>query len=229
MRGQTKVTVEREDRQIVSAAVTAPVSSLSTIHCVACIYVSNVNAGTWLRERNLCYQRPMWSLSLTPEHRWVRLECIRSQLTWNYDDRGHIGFSGEDHILLCTQPCLEASWAIGRACSDSCMPHRPIAKRYCLMCHLLWLPYSSGVTSFTMTTILWRHSTTSYIIVSFFFLLTFQHSNGQRPTIHVVMNCVQACSALLWWVSSPHLFSMKLIWDLIRRLSWLFRNIDDLL
>ena len=49
-----RATIKRENRAIVAAAVTAPDSLISTIHCEACTHVSNMTLGTWKKKRNLC-------------------------------------------------------------------------------------------------------------------------------------------------------------------------------
>ena len=76
--GRPKAIVERQDRAIVSAGVTELDSSLSTIHYVACTYVSNMTLVTWLRESNFCSHRQLRRLPLSPVHRRDRLECCRA-------------------------------------------------------------------------------------------------------------------------------------------------------
>ena len=75
--GRPRATTEREDRAIVRAAVTAPDSSLSTIHRVTRTHVSNMTLHRRLRERNLHSRRPLRCLPLTPVHRQVRLQWCR--------------------------------------------------------------------------------------------------------------------------------------------------------
>ena len=56
----------------------------------ACTHVSNMTLGTWLREWNVCYHRP-----LTVAHRRVRLEWCSVRSTRNCADWECIVFSDE--------------------------------------------------------------------------------------------------------------------------------------
>ncbi|GFV82254.1 hypothetical protein TNCV_2791521 [Trichonephila clavipes] len=42
------------------------------------------------------------------------------------------------------------------------------------------------------------------------------------------MNCLQACSSILWLARSPDLSFTQHTWDVIERLSQPFRNVDEL-
>ncbi|GFX53260.1 HTH_Tnp_Tc3_2 domain-containing protein [Trichonephila clavipes] len=77
---------EREDRAIVKAAVTAPDSSLLTIHRTVRTHVPNMTLHRRLRERNLRSRCRLRRLPLMPVYCQVRLQWFEALSKWNCAD-----------------------------------------------------------------------------------------------------------------------------------------------
>ncbi|GFU43911.1 HTH_Tnp_Tc3_2 domain-containing protein [Trichonephila clavipes] len=72
--GATRKTTRREDRRIVLQALVDPTVTRSTIRADLGVTIVPQTSSRHLAEANLKSQHPFWALSLTPEHRQLRLQ-----------------------------------------------------------------------------------------------------------------------------------------------------------
>ena len=139
--GRLRATVEQEDRAIVRSAATAPDTSLSTTYRVACTLVQH--DPRHMTERVKFMLSPIGvTLTLTPVHRQIQLECYGGRSTRNCADWWGIVFSDESCFQLCPynnrRHVLRHPGLLRETCPDYCKPHRPTARHHDLGCHFLW-------------------------------------------------------------------------------------------
>ncbi|GFY19754.1 transposable element Tcb1 transposase [Trichonephila clavipes] len=72
--GATRKTTRREDRRIMRPALVDPTVTHSTIRADVDVAIVPQTISRYLAEANLKFKRPFRALSLTPEHRQLRLQ-----------------------------------------------------------------------------------------------------------------------------------------------------------
>ncbi|GFT22177.1 transposable element Tcb1 transposase [Trichonephila clavipes] len=81
--GATRKTTRREDRRIVWKALVDPTVTRSTIRADVGVTIVPQTFSRHFAEANLKSKRPFRALSLTPEHRQLRLQWCQARSMWN--------------------------------------------------------------------------------------------------------------------------------------------------
>ncbi|GFT01342.1 transposable element Tc1 transposase [Trichonephila clavipes] len=100
--GATRKTTRREDRRIVRQALVDPTVTRSTIRADVGVSIVPQTIYRHLAEANLKSKRPFRALSLTPEHRQLRLQWCQARSIWNVTDWQKVVFSDESRFVLGT-------------------------------------------------------------------------------------------------------------------------------
>ncbi|GFT02114.1 transposable element Tc1 transposase [Trichonephila clavipes] len=82
----TRKTTRREDRRIVRQALVDPTVTHSTIRADVGVAIVPQTISRHLAEANLKSKCPFRALSLTPEHRQLRLQWCQARSMWNVTD-----------------------------------------------------------------------------------------------------------------------------------------------
>ncbi|GFS96358.1 transposable element Tc1 transposase [Trichonephila clavipes] len=98
--GATIKTTKREDRRIVRQALVDPTETRSTIRADVGVAIVPQTISTHLAEANLKSKRPFRALSLTPEHRQLRLQWCQARSMWNVTDWQKVVFSDESRSVF---------------------------------------------------------------------------------------------------------------------------------
>ncbi|GFW40691.1 transposable element Tc1 transposase [Trichonephila clavipes] len=91
--GATRKTTRRDDRMIVRQALVDPTVTCSTIRADVGVEIVPQTISRHLAEANLKSKRPFRALSLTPEHRQLRLQWCQARSMWNVTGWQKIVFS----------------------------------------------------------------------------------------------------------------------------------------
>ncbi|GFS84253.1 transposable element Tc1 transposase [Trichonephila clavipes] len=97
--GATRKITRREDRSIVRQALVDPTVTRSTIRADVGVAIVPQTIFRHLAEVNLKSKRPFRALSLTPEHRQLRLQWCQARSMWNVTDWQIIGFGDESRFF----------------------------------------------------------------------------------------------------------------------------------
>ncbi|GFW72772.1 transposable element Tc1 transposase [Trichonephila clavipes] len=108
--GATRKTTRREDRRIVRQALVDPTVTRSTIRADVSVAIVPQKISRHLVEANLKSKRPFRALSLTPEHRQLRLQCCQARSMWNVRGRQKFVFSDESRFVLGTDDNRVRVW-----------------------------------------------------------------------------------------------------------------------
>ncbi|GFX63504.1 transposable element Tc1 transposase [Trichonephila clavipes] len=100
--GVIRKTTRREDRWIVRKALVDPTVTRSTIQAHVGVPIVPQTISRHLAEANLESKRPFRALSLTPEHRQLRLQWCQAKSMWNVTDLQKVVFSDESQFVLGT-------------------------------------------------------------------------------------------------------------------------------
>ncbi|GFW32799.1 HTH_Tnp_Tc3_2 domain-containing protein [Trichonephila clavipes] len=84
--GASRKITRREDRRIVRQALVDPTSTNSTIRADVGVAIAPQTVFKHLAEANLKSKCPYRALSLTPEHRQLRLQWCQAKSMWNVTD-----------------------------------------------------------------------------------------------------------------------------------------------
>ncbi|GFU16083.1 transposable element Tc1 transposase [Trichonephila clavipes] len=84
--GATRKTTRKENRRIVRQALVEPTVTRSTIRADVGVAIVPQTISRHLAEANLKSKRPFRALSLTPEHRQLRLQWCQARLMRNVAD-----------------------------------------------------------------------------------------------------------------------------------------------
>ncbi|GFW04619.1 transposable element Tc1 transposase [Trichonephila clavipes] len=98
--GATRKTTRREDRRIVWQALVDPTVIRSTIGEDVGVAIVPQTISRHLAEANLKSKRPFRALSLTPEHRQLRLQWCQARSMWNVSDWQKVVFNDESRFFL---------------------------------------------------------------------------------------------------------------------------------
>ncbi|GFX35506.1 transposable element Tc1 transposase [Trichonephila clavipes] len=127
--GATRKTTRREDRRIVRQALVDHTVTRSTIRADVGVAIVPQIISRHLAEANLKYKRPFRALSLTPEHRQLRLQWCQARSMWNVTDWQKVVFSDESRFVLRTDDNRVRVWRHPGErvqfphCSSSRCPH----------------------------------------------------------------------------------------------------------
>ncbi|GFY10153.1 transposable element Tc1 transposase [Trichonephila clavipes] len=100
--GATRKTTRREDRRIVRQALVDLIVTRSTIRADVGVAIVPQTISRHLAEANLKSKRPFRALSLTPEHRQLRLQWCQARSIWNVTDWQKVVFIDESRFVLGT-------------------------------------------------------------------------------------------------------------------------------
>ncbi|GFT89368.1 HTH_Tnp_Tc3_2 domain-containing protein [Trichonephila clavipes] len=100
--GATRKTTRRENRRIVWQALVDPTVIRSTIRADVGVAIVPQTISRHLAEANLKSKRPFRALSLTPEHRQLRLQWCPARSMWNVTDWQKVVLSDESRFVLGT-------------------------------------------------------------------------------------------------------------------------------
>ncbi|GFV55188.1 HTH_Tnp_Tc3_2 domain-containing protein [Trichonephila clavipes] len=100
--GTTRKTTRREDRRIVWQALVDPTVTRSMIRADVGVAIVPQTISRHLAEANLKSKRPFRALSLTPEHRQLRLQWCQARSMWNVTYWQKVVFSDESRFVLGT-------------------------------------------------------------------------------------------------------------------------------
>ncbi|GFX77658.1 transposable element Tc1 transposase [Trichonephila clavipes] len=100
--GATSKTTRREDRRIVLQVLVVPTVTRSMIRADVGVAIVIQTVSRHLAKANLKSERPFRALSLTPEHRQLRLQWYQARSMWNVTDWQKVVFSGESRFVLGT-------------------------------------------------------------------------------------------------------------------------------
>ncbi|GFU87371.1 transposable element Tc1 transposase [Trichonephila clavipes] len=98
--GATRKTTRREDRRIVRQALVDPTVTRSTIRVDLGVAIVPQTISRHFTEANLKSKRPFRALTLTPEHRQLRLQWYQARSMWNVTDWQKVVFSHESRFVL---------------------------------------------------------------------------------------------------------------------------------
>ncbi|GFW85868.1 transposable element Tc1 transposase [Trichonephila clavipes] len=108
--GATRKTTRIEDPRIVRQALKDPTVTRSTIRPVVGVAIAPQTIYRHLAEANLKSKRPFRALSLTPEHRQLRLQWCQARSMWNVTDWEKVVFSDESRFVLETDDNRVRVW-----------------------------------------------------------------------------------------------------------------------
>ncbi|GFS74615.1 transposable element Tcb1 transposase [Trichonephila clavipes] len=100
--GVTRRTTRREDRRIVRQALVDPTVTRSTIRADVGVAIVRQTISRLLAEANLKSKYPFRAITLTPEHRQLRLQWCQARSMWNVTDWQKDVFSDESWFVLGT-------------------------------------------------------------------------------------------------------------------------------
>ncbi|GFU68373.1 transposable element Tcb2 transposase [Trichonephila clavipes] len=98
--GATRKTTRKEDRRIVRQALVDPTVTRSTIRADVGVAIVPQTISRHLAEANLKSKHPFRALSLTPEHRQLRVQWCQARSMWNVTDWQKVVFSDESRFLV---------------------------------------------------------------------------------------------------------------------------------
>ncbi|GFS68143.1 transposable element Tc1 transposase [Trichonephila clavipes] len=108
--GATRKTTRREDRRMVRQALVNPTVTCSTIRADVGVAIVPQTISRHLAEETLKSKRPFRALSLTPEHRQLRLRWCQAKSVWNVTDWQKVVFSDESWFVLGTDDNRVRVW-----------------------------------------------------------------------------------------------------------------------
>ncbi|GFV15139.1 transposable element Tcb2 transposase [Trichonephila clavipes] len=108
--GATRKTTRREDRRIVRQALVNPTVTRSTIRADVGVAIVPRTISRHLAEANLKSKCPFHALTLTPEHRQLRLQWCQARSMWNVTDWQKFVFSDESRFVLETDDNRVRVW-----------------------------------------------------------------------------------------------------------------------
>ncbi|GFV35266.1 transposable element Tcb2 transposase [Trichonephila clavipes] len=108
--GETRKTTRREDRRIVRQALVDPTVTRSTIRADVGVAIVPQTISRHLAEANLKSKRSFCALTLTPEHRQLRLQWCQARSMWNVTDWQKVVFSDESRFVLETDDNRVRVW-----------------------------------------------------------------------------------------------------------------------
>ncbi|GFW50354.1 HTH_Tnp_Tc3_2 domain-containing protein [Trichonephila clavipes] len=108
--GATRKTTRREHRLIVWQALVDTTVTRSTIRADVGVAIVPQTISRHLAEANLKSKRPFHALSLTPEHRQLRLQWSQARSMWNVTDWEKVVFSDESRFVLGTDDNRVRVW-----------------------------------------------------------------------------------------------------------------------
>ncbi|GFX35514.1 transposable element Tcb1 transposase [Trichonephila clavipes] len=108
--GATKKTTWREDRRIVRQALVDPTVTRSTTRADVGVAIVPQIISRHLAEENLKSKRPFRALSLTQEHRTLRLQWCQARSMWSAADWQKVVFSDESRFVLGTDDNRVRVW-----------------------------------------------------------------------------------------------------------------------
>ncbi|GFX13523.1 transposable element Tc1 transposase [Trichonephila clavipes] len=108
--GATRKTMRREDRRIVRQALVDPTVTPLTVRADVGVAIVLQTISRHLAEANLKSKRPFRVLSLTPEHRQLRLQWCQARSMWNVTDWQKVVFSDESRFVLGTDDNRVRVW-----------------------------------------------------------------------------------------------------------------------
>ncbi|GFS88105.1 HTH_Tnp_Tc3_2 domain-containing protein [Trichonephila clavipes] len=103
--GATRKITRREDRRFVWQALVVPTVTRSPIRADVGVAIVPQTISRHLAEANLKSKRPFSALSLTPEHRQLRLQWFQARSMWNVTDWQMVVFSDEFQFVWGTDGC----------------------------------------------------------------------------------------------------------------------------
>ncbi|GFV55474.1 transposable element Tc1 transposase [Trichonephila clavipes] len=106
----SRKTTRREDRRIVWQALVDPTVTRSTIRADVGVAIVPQTISRHLAEANLKSKCPFRALSLTPEHRQLRLQWYQARSMWNVTDWQKVVFSDESRFVLGTDDNRVREW-----------------------------------------------------------------------------------------------------------------------
>ncbi|GFU77233.1 transposable element Tcb1 transposase [Trichonephila clavipes] len=106
----TRKTTRREDRRIVRQAIVDPTVTRSTIRADVGVAIVPQAISRHLAEANLKSKRPFRALSLTSEHRQLRLQWCQARSMWNVTDWQKVVFSDESRFVWGTDDNRVRVW-----------------------------------------------------------------------------------------------------------------------
>ncbi|GFW01485.1 transposable element Tc1 transposase [Trichonephila clavipes] len=98
--GVTRKSTRRDDRRIMRQALVDPTVTCSTIGADVGVTIVPQTISRHLAEANLKSKRPFRALSLTPEHRQLRVQWCQARSMWNVTDWQKVVFSDEFRFVL---------------------------------------------------------------------------------------------------------------------------------
>ncbi|GFW70781.1 transposable element Tcb1 transposase [Trichonephila clavipes] len=108
--GATRKTTKREDRRIVRQALVDATLTRSTIRADVGVAIVPQTIFRHLAETNLKSKCPFRALSLTPEHRQLRLQWCQARSMWNVTYWQKFVFSDESRFVLVTDANRVRVW-----------------------------------------------------------------------------------------------------------------------
>ncbi|GFW32349.1 transposable element Tc1 transposase [Trichonephila clavipes] len=108
--GATRKTTRKEDLRIVRQALVDPTVTRSTIRADVGVEIVPQTISRHLAEANLKSKRPFRALTLTPEHRQLRLQWCQARSMWNVTDWQKVVFSDESRFVLGTDDNRVRVW-----------------------------------------------------------------------------------------------------------------------
>ncbi|GFU31453.1 transposable element Tc1 transposase [Trichonephila clavipes] len=100
--GATRNITRRDNRRIVRQAIVDPTVTRSTIRADVGVAIVPQTIPRHVAEAYLKSKRPFRALSLTPEHRQLRLKWCQARSMWNVTDWQKVVFSDESRFVLGT-------------------------------------------------------------------------------------------------------------------------------
>ncbi|KFM63742.1 Transposable element Tcb2 transposase, partial [Stegodyphus mimosarum] len=223
-----------QDRMIVCQPRTIPMVSLSTIQRITVTHIPRVVLSTISRrsEAELCSQRPLRRLPLTPQHRRSRLECCRSQSSWLPSHWHPTVFSDESRFTLEADDHRVRVWR-GRGQR----PHSAFGlQRHTAITPgvMVWgtISYDSRSSLVILRASLTAQRYADNILrpVALPFMsrhpgAIFQHDNARPHTARISLKYLRAVDTLSWPAKSPDLSPIEHIWNMGDNIWWqLFEN-----
>ncbi|GFW05593.1 transposable element Tcb2 transposase [Trichonephila clavipes] len=213
--GATRKTTRREDRRIVRQALVDPTGTRSTIRADVGVAIVTQTISRHLAEANLKSKRPFPALSLTPEHRQLRLQWCQAKSMWNVTDWQKVVFSDESRFVLGTDDNRVRVWRHPGERYNP--PHIVLRHTACTAGVMVWgaIAYDSRSTLIVMCGTL-----TGQHYVDFLNGLPgaiFQQDNARPHAARVAQDFLRHFQTLPWPARSPVLSPVEHVWDQLKR------------
>ncbi|GFY21387.1 transposable element Tcb1 transposase [Trichonephila clavipes] len=233
--GATRKTTRREDPRILRQALVDPTVTRSTIRASVGVAIVPQTISRHRAEANLKSKRPFRALSLTTEHRQLRLQWCQARSMWNVTDWQTVVFSDESRFVL--GPDDNHVWVWRRPGELYNSPHTVLRHTARTAGVMVWggIAYDSRSTLMVI-----RGTLTGQRYVNDILRVNvgpfpnglpgaiFQQDNARPHTAGVAQDFLFCFQTLPWPTRSPDLSPVVHVWDQLKRQMPVRHSVHDL-